>query len=190
MGERSIRVLPGQYYDAETGYHYNYFRDYDPTIGRYVESDPIGIWADANTYAYVKSNPLAFTDPTGQFGIPVADLPGTTSSADDDAWFFPDVPGSSSAGGGFACAVGPADCKNCERLRKYARIVCLVWCLAVGKRPPPDPPPPQPPRREVPAPPKNPGPKMSGRRRRGKGLLDRLVPRLANYRGRHGINPS
>ena len=32
--------FPGQYYDAETGTHYNYFRDYDPTIGRYEESDP------------------------------------------------------------------------------------------------------------------------------------------------------
>jgi RHS repeat-associated protein len=38
-GERSIRVLPGQYYDAETGTDYNYFRDYDPIIGRYEQSD-------------------------------------------------------------------------------------------------------------------------------------------------------
>jgi RHS repeat-associated protein len=35
--------LPGQYYDVETGKHYNYFRDYDPSIGLYVESDPIGL---------------------------------------------------------------------------------------------------------------------------------------------------
>jgi len=34
--------FPGQYYDSETGKHYNYFRDYDPSIGRYVESDPRG----------------------------------------------------------------------------------------------------------------------------------------------------
>jgi len=33
--------FPGQYFDAETSLHYNYFRDYDPEIGRYVHSDPI-----------------------------------------------------------------------------------------------------------------------------------------------------
>jgi RHS repeat-associated protein len=57
--------FPGQYYDTETGLHYNYFRDYEPAIGRYVESDPIGLRGGANTYSYVKNNPLRFLDPRG-----------------------------------------------------------------------------------------------------------------------------
>jgi len=56
---------PGQYYDSETGLNYNYFRDYDPQMGRYVESDPIGQNGGVNTYAYVSANPLNGIDPRG-----------------------------------------------------------------------------------------------------------------------------
>ena len=50
--------LPRQYYDKETNLHYNYFRDYDPSLGTYKESDPIGLRGGINTYLYVDARPL------------------------------------------------------------------------------------------------------------------------------------
>jgi RHS repeat-associated protein len=57
--------LPGQYSDAETGFNYNYFRDYMPSLGRYLESDPIGLAGGLNTYLYANANAGRFTDPNG-----------------------------------------------------------------------------------------------------------------------------
>jgi len=60
--------LPGQYYDRETGLHYNYFRDYDPSVGRFVESDPIGLDGGTNTYLYAAANALRLADSLGLKG--------------------------------------------------------------------------------------------------------------------------
>jgi RHS repeat-associated protein len=61
--------LPGQRYDAETGLHYNYYRDYAPEIGRYIQSDRIGLIGGLNTYIYAY-DPTGQIDPLGLMGRP------------------------------------------------------------------------------------------------------------------------
>jgi RHS repeat-associated core domain len=85
--------FPGQYYDAETGLNYNYFRDYNPVIGRYIESDPLGIQQGENQiYAYVRNNPLLFLDEEGLWpaGVPrtVTGPPHREAFSDDCSYLM------------------------------------------------------------------------------------------------------
>lgn len=57
--------FPGQYFDGETGFSYNLNRDYMPNLGRYLETDPIGLGSGMNPYRYARANPMKFTDRLG-----------------------------------------------------------------------------------------------------------------------------
>jgi RHS repeat-associated protein len=62
--------FPGQYYDQETGLHYNDHRYYDSDIGRYLREDPVGcVEREVNLFAYVINNPINSTDPEGLYAI-------------------------------------------------------------------------------------------------------------------------
>jgi len=71
LGVFEYPLMESHYYrDKETGNLYAMYRDaYDPRIGRFPQSDPIGLGGGVNTYAYVESDPLRKVDPTGEFGV-------------------------------------------------------------------------------------------------------------------------
>ncbi len=82
--------FPGQYADAESGFSYNMARDYSPGLGRYIQSDQIGLLGgDFSTYGYVKENPLTRVGSdwnTGSRGYSSTAGRAIGSRADDSAY--------------------------------------------------------------------------------------------------------
>ena len=58
--------FPGQWFQSESGLHQNWMRDYDPTTGRYLQADPLGLVDGASVYGYVGQSPMRHVDPKGE----------------------------------------------------------------------------------------------------------------------------
>jgi len=101
--------FPGQYYDAETGDWNNEFRDYSAQLGRYVESDPIGLLGGVNTYAYVGGNPLSYTDPYGLWALSGSffDLVGGGFELTGEDWHVASISFSGGVGIGAGLSLDP-----------------------------------------------------------------------------------
>jgi RHS repeat-associated protein len=63
--------FPGQWFQLEAGLHYNWYRHYDPSLGRYTQPDPLGFVDGPSVYAYAKSSPYGYVDKDGREAIPM-----------------------------------------------------------------------------------------------------------------------
>jgi RHS repeat-associated protein len=101
-----LKLFPGQYFDSETGLHYNYKRYYDPGTGRYITADPIGLAGlDTNLYRYVLNNPVKYIDPLGLWAFTIEGYygfgGGITFGKNPNGSAFITIRGGYGFGGGF-----------------------------------------------------------------------------------------
>jgi RHS repeat-associated protein len=123
---------PGQYYQIETGLHYNHHRMYDPITGRYTQADPLRFVDGPSVYAYAGSSPFMKTDREGLSHIrirpngsgPVIQSPGAT---------LPHSP-MPSIGWGSGSGAGSGSCGSCMP-DEHRRLQDNVdyWCKNSGK---------------------------------------------------------
>jgi RHS repeat-associated protein len=86
--------FPGQWFQSENGLHQNWMRDYDPTTGRYLQADPLGLIDGASVYGYARQSPMRWADPRGEDSVggviwvplPPVFTPGTSEAADAGRW--------------------------------------------------------------------------------------------------------
>lgn len=117
----------------ETGNHYNYFRDYDASIGRYIQSDPIGLLAGLNTYGYVAAKPLVAVDPLGLApGGGGSIRPDPTPPNLQPCGYYDNLCKQTSCR--YYCDAAPRICRNAENLGVFrgigtSKLNCIRTCL-------------------------------------------------------------
>lgn len=111
--------FPGQYFDGETQLNYNYFRDYSSVTGRYVQSDPIGLYGGLNTYVYAHDAPIRHTDSLGLASFFDEVGVGAGGVISDGSW-----KGGPAAGGGI---VARECCKDKQKYRQVYLEAKFGW---------------------------------------------------------------
>jgi len=118
--------FPGQIAYGIQFFAYNYYRDYDPYTGRYLESDPLGVEAGFNTFGYVSQNPLKYFDPLGlvqctTFTLPISVRMATTTTR---TWH---TPSTGIANGVMLSVSGGGDTFYCGCVRYRKKEITTEW---------------------------------------------------------------